>query len=111
MGSKHYILLTVDTEASMHAGKPLPVSKMVYGEVNGDFYGISRIMSICDKYGFKATFFVSVLEYLHYGQDEIKKIYETIHERGHDVQLHIHPNWKYKDRFLWQYPLREQVLA
>jgi len=106
---KTYLLLTVDTEASMYRGKPLPISKMVYGEIGGEEYGIARIMDICEGYGVKATFFVSVLESLHFGEGIIKEVCEKIYDRGHDVQLHIHPNWKYDRMFMWEYSLNEQV--
>jgi len=106
--NKFYIIITVDTEASMYKGKPLPLSKMVYGRIGGEFYGITKMMDIADKYGIKLTFFVSALEYLYYG-DEIKKVCNEIHKRGHDVQLHIHPAWKYKQKFLWEYDLNKQI--
>ena len=109
MNSKTYVLLTIDTEASMHIGKPLPIAKMIYGDINGKQYGISKIMDICEQYGFKATFFVSVLESLHYGEEHIKKVCKSIYNRGHDVQLHIHPNWKYDYRFMWEYSVDEQT--
>lgn len=109
MSDKTYVLLTVDTEASMYKGRALPISKMVYGRVDGQEYGISRIMDICEMHGFRATFFISVLEYLHFGEEAIKEVGKNIYKRGHDVQLHIHPNWKYDRRFMWEYTLAEQI--
>lgn len=106
---KTYILLTVDTEASMYKGRPLPISKMVYGEIDGQEYGISKIMDICEMYGFRATFFISVLEYLHFGEEAIKEICRDIYKRGHDVQLHTHPKWKYDRKFMWEYTMDEQA--
>ena len=58
-----YLLLTVDTEGSLHNGKPLPLEAMVYGHVDGGEFGIGRIMDLCDARGAKATFFVSALEH------------------------------------------------
>jgi len=109
MSDKFYIFITVDTEASMYRGRPLPISKMIYGDVNSEYYGISKIMDILDDYSLKATFFVSVLEYLYFGEKEIEKVCKTIDERGHDVQLHIHPQWKVKKKFLWECDLETQI--
>ena len=55
------LLLTVDTESSMVGTTPLPTEQMVYGRVDGETWGIERIMDCCDARGVKATFFVSTL--------------------------------------------------
>ena len=109
MNKKTYLLLTVDTEASMYKERPLDIDKMVYGRIGNEQYGISRIMDICDEFDFKGTFFTSIFEYAHYGEERIGDICRYVHQRGHDVQLHTHPNWKYDRRFMWQYTLQEQT--
>jgi len=66
-----------------------------------------RMMQLCEKYNAKMTFFVDVCEYLAFkkvkesnkfkdGFDPAQKIDEQLKDivkRGHDVQLHLHPQW------------------
>jgi len=87
------LLLGVDTEASMAGVRPLPPEAMVYGRVGGGVWGIERIMDCCEARGVRATFFVDTVEALHYGEAEVRGWCSTVLERGHDVQLHLHPVW------------------
>lgn len=87
------VLLGVDTEASMVGLRPLPPEAMVYGRLDGGVWGIERVMDICEAHGVRATFFVDTVEALHYGQEEVRRWAATALERGHDVQLHLHPVW------------------
>jgi hypothetical protein len=67
----------------------------------------NRILSICDRHGAKMTIFFDVGEYWAFEQydsqlreelgyspyEQMKKqVTDAIH-RGHDVQLHLHPQW------------------
>lgn len=87
------LLITVDTESTMAGTRPLPPETMVYGRVGGGVFGIERIMDCCQARGVKATFFVSTLEALHHGEEHVRRMCATILDRGHDAQLHLHPNW------------------
>jgi len=106
------LLLTVDTESTMAGLRPLPPEAMVYGRVDGGTYGIERIMDCCDAHGLKATFFASTLEGLFHGEDHVRRMCATVLERGHDAQLHVHPNW-WQDNFarkaLIRYSFDEQL--
>ena len=109
---KTLLLLTVDTETSMAGVRPLPPDAMVYGRVGGGVYGIERIMDCCDARAFKATFFVSTLETLHFGDGHVRRICATVLDRGHDAQLHLHPNWwrgQFARKQLTSYSLDEQL--
>jgi peptidoglycan/xylan/chitin deacetylase (PgdA/CDA1 family) len=107
--TKTYVLLTVDTEADIHQGRIIPLEQMVYCRVNGVEYGINRMMDIAERYDATMTFFVSVFEHRRLGMEPVKKVCKDIHQRGHDVQLHTHPNWIYEHRFMWGYPLEKQI--
>jgi hypothetical protein len=78
-----------------------------------------RITQLCDKYNAKVTYFVDVCEYWAFkevqksgkfenGFDPAYKIEEQIKDfikRGHDVQLHFHPQWldyRYLGNREWQ---------
>lgn len=71
-----------------------------------------KMMELCEKHGARMTFFVEVLELWTFQQTTghtafAKKIEAQIismFQRGHDVQLHLHPQWlgaKFKNN-CWQ---------
>ncbi|MBI5140566.1 MAG: hypothetical protein HZA20_00035 [Nitrospirae bacterium] len=106
---KTRVLITVDTEADMRDGRVIPPELMIYGRVGGQEYGINRMMDIADRFGAVVTFFVSVYEHRRLGMEPVRKVCADIDSRGHEVQLHTHPNWIYDHRFMWGYPLAKQV--
>jgi len=92
----------------------------LYGDGSGNVFQsiiepTNNFLSICSKYNIKATFFFEVVEYwklkeefekgnkMNYDtnpaiaiENQIKKAFSE----GHDIQLHIHPQWltaKYKN--------------
>jgi peptidoglycan/xylan/chitin deacetylase (PgdA/CDA1 family) len=107
--TKLHIIITVDTEADIRGGTVIPISKMVYGESQGEYYGITRMMDICEKYACKATFFVSPFEAHVLGEEGMREVCQRIHGRGHDVQLHTHPKWITHERFMWNHSYDKQV--
>jgi peptidoglycan/xylan/chitin deacetylase (PgdA/CDA1 family) len=85
-------------------------------EIYGDGYGsieeliikpTNKLIHICEDFDIKATLFVEVAELLkmkeiYYYQKELNKIegqLKSLHKRGHDIQLHIHP-WWFNAKFL-----------
>ena len=106
------LLITVDTESTMAGLRPLDPDVMVYGRLDGGTYGIERIMDCCEARGFRATFFVSTLEALHHGDAHVARMCAACLDRGHDVQLHVHPNWwkaNFERKRLTDYPFDEQL--
>jgi peptidoglycan/xylan/chitin deacetylase (PgdA/CDA1 family) len=103
-----YIVITIDTETDIINGNIIPVSKMIYGNIEGKYYGITRIMESCEKHNFKATFFVSTLEAAFLKKNEIRDVCKYIYHRGHDVQLHTHPKWITGKPFMWNHSREEQ---
>lgn len=98
------LIITVDTELSSHPGKI-----GILGNIGRAEYGISKIMDICDKYDTKATFFVDVYGYKRIG-DDMKEICHNILKRGHDLQLHTHPDVYDRERgYMALYSLDEQI--
>ena len=115
MSAKTRVYITVDTETSMggawrNAGPPLPLARTVFGENHSGTHGIPLIMNILEEHGFTATFFVEVFCSYVLGLEEVGKVCDSIQKRGHDVQLHVHPVF----RFYWEYlngsPPRERDL-
>ena len=98
MTSRRQLLLTVDHE--------------VFGNGSGDvrrhiIEPTGRMARICEKFGMPLTVFFEVEEYLAFERERGKLIdtlgYDTAAEiraqaidlvkRGHDLQLHLHPEW------------------
>lgn len=125
MAPKTKVFLTVDTEHSIGGAfadpalKPVGNDKRIYGRIGGREYGIPLIMDIADRFGLKVTFFVEVFNKYFFGDEEMREVVDSIVGRGHDVQLHLHPNYlnftlkcpqdlKYSD-LIGDYPLERQT--
>jgi hypothetical protein len=79
----------------------------IYGDGTGDpqslmFEPARRILDICDQYGAKYTFYAEVGQQLNMlnapskwakDADTWEKVLKDAVARGHDVQLHFHPQW------------------
>lgn len=80
----------------------------IYGDGTGDpeklmFDPARRILDICDTYGAKYTFYAEIGQQLHMlnapsGKwqkyaDTWESILKDAIQRGHDVQMHFHPQW------------------
>ena len=104
---------TVDTETSLGGAwrnpeyGPVPLERTVFGEYQSRCYGIPLIMDILDQYGFRATFFTEVFCGPLVGHDALVRVFQTIRERGHDAQLHLHPVYKFFSEFRNGKPRRE----
>ena len=80
------------------------------GKTKDGFFGIDKIMDICDNFEIKVLFFVDFAEAWDYGEDRIKSIVTHIANRGHDIGVHIHPDHMadHKRLFLYEYSKQEQ---
>lgn len=93
------VYLTIDTECREERlinGKLLPAAgydMRVWGNFANQTreLGISLIMDEFEACGLRGSFYVDPFGGEYFGLDELKRICETILERGHDVQLHAHP--------------------
>lgn len=85
----------------------------LFGDGSGDVFKqmiepTEEILKICNENGIKTTIFVEVMEYLRikeewnrgnrmgYGGNPVEAIKNQIRQAasdGHDIQLHIHPQW------------------
>lgn len=83
-----YVAITIDTE---NPYKDTPMEDWIYGNFNGECFGIERIMNTLDKHKIKGTFFVDVYERYYSGNEKIADVCRLIDKKGHDVELHTHP--------------------
>lgn len=85
----------------------------LYGNGSGNIYThiiepTERILSLAAQYNAKITFFVEVVEFWRIEEewlkgntmgydknpiDDIRKQLQAAYKQGHDIQLHIHPQW------------------
>jgi len=87
--NKPKCMLTVDVEALSMRAKDNHVNTLIYGKVDGQEYGIGRMMDIADRHNVKMSFFVDFAECELYG-DEILEVGRYVESRGHDLQVHCH---------------------
>jgi hypothetical protein len=87
-----YLVITVDVEALPDRAPTDHVKRLIYGDF-GDARraGIEEMMDAADKVGVKMTFFFDVLEETLY-PGQIEGVAKRIVTRGHDLQLHTHPD-------------------
>lgn len=95
------VFFTVDTETSIggafaHPGlKPVGSRERIFGKFSGGTYGIPWMMQIAEKHAFRLTFFVETMHHLYFGHEAVQRVIEFILDRGHDAQLHLHPNYRH----------------
>ncbi len=53
--------------------------------------GVPLIMSELEAHGARGTFFTEALGAHYFGKTGLREVCESMLERGHDVQLHVHP--------------------
>jgi len=111
-----YVLITVDMEGPSPSAQKMPyygkclLPDQVNAAIEGLGCGISKMMDIADKYNFRISFFLDVMEVKLFGEQKMKSIVNYILSRGHDLQLHIDSLYLVDpDRpYLSQYSLEEQ---
>jgi peptidoglycan/xylan/chitin deacetylase (PgdA/CDA1 family) len=110
------VYLTVDTETSMGgawrnpAYAPLPLDLTVFGKRGSSSYGIPLIMSILEDHDFRATFFTEVFCAYNVGYEPVAAALRSIQARGHDAQLHLHPEQRFYSDFVKGGERREEGL-
>lgn len=65
----------------------------LYGETSQGEFGVGYQMQVLNSYGLKAVFFVEALFACAAGLTRLRELVDLIQSNGHEVQLHIHPEW------------------
>lgn len=92
MGSKK-LMITVDVEAQPARAARNHIDRLIWGRFSGHAAGgIGEMMDIADRHGAKIVMFLDYCERALYG-DSILDVGREIHRRGHDLQLHSHPEF------------------
>ena len=93
------LMITVDVEAFPRRAEKDHVERLIWGRYPDGNGGIAEMISIADKYGVKLVMFLDYIEEYLWGE-QITEVAREIHARGHDLQLHSHPE-NFPDSF-WE---------
>ncbi len=93
------VFLTFDIEVwcngweDLDRAFPGSFARYVYGHsLHGD-YALPQTLAILNQHGLKGVFFVEPLFAARFGIAHLEVIVKLIREAGHEVQLHLHPEW------------------
>ena len=95
------VLITVDTECSLGGAwrgpdfVPVGADRAVLGKVGNTSYGTPLIMDILETNGLRGVFFLEMFAGRVVDELQLWDAYRSIVQRGHDVQLHLHPVYRY----------------
>ncbi len=94
------VLITIDTEVYpmlpgwRQEGLGRDLGRDIYGETAGDGpVGLEFQLETFRRYGIKAVFFIEGLFAHAVGLEPLRRIVGRVLEAGHEVQLHLHPEW------------------
>jgi hypothetical protein len=89
--ARQLLVITIDTEALRSRADTDRVQKLIWGDFgHGRRTGIDEMMDAANAAGVPLSFFVDVLEERTY-PGELRDVAEHIAARGHDVEVHTHP--------------------
>ncbi|HKG27365.1 MAG TPA: methyltransferase domain-containing protein, partial [Thermomicrobiales bacterium] len=89
---KNRLMITVDVEARPARSRTDPLDRLIWGRFPEGEFGIGRMMSVAERHGVELTMFLDYAEEYLYG-DALLDVGREIHRRGHDLQLHLHPEF------------------
>ena len=94
------VLITIDTEISLGNAlrdpnkRPVGAGRRIWGETASGRYGIDLFMDLLETYGMRGVFFFDPVGRHLVPVEELRQAARRITDRGHDVELHIHPEFK-----------------
>ena len=67
--------------------------KYIYGPTATGDYGLPYTLRVLNDHGLKGVFFIEPLFSSRFGEQPLAEIVGLVEEGGHEVQLHLHPEW------------------
>jgi hypothetical protein len=95
------VFITFDVECGMGGAfgdpalRPVPPARAVWGQYGGREMGLPLITDILRRHGLAATFFVEVFSDEQGYPGEAARACRYLIDRGQDVQLHVHPCYRF----------------
>lgn len=93
-------LFTIDTEISMGGAlqdpelEPVGPEQRIWGQTPEGTAGIDLFMDLFDEFDMRGAFFFEVCGRNVISERSLEQAARHIHGRGHDVELHVHPEFK-----------------
>lgn len=72
---------------------PSSFERYVYGRSAKGEFALPKTLEILSRYGLRGVFFVEPLFAARFGIASLQEIVGLIKAGGHDIQLHLHPEW------------------
>lgn len=72
---------------------PASFERYVYGRSPKGDFALPKTLEIMSRHGLQGVFFVEPLFAARFGIASLKEIVDLIKAGGHEVQLHLHPEW------------------
>jgi len=104
---KTMFVFTVDVESRTHGDPGSDILGILPGYE--ERYGIEKIMGMLETYQVRGTFFLNVYEAAKHGEVAVAGAARLIHSRGHDLELHSHPQPMYPHYGMCHAPLVNQI--
>ncbi|AKQ61642.1 hypothetical protein ACR55_03798 [Bordetella hinzii] len=92
------LMITIDVEAQPKRASSEHIDRLIYGRFDGGEYGIGCMMDCAERYGLPLTCYLDYAEKYLYG-DKLLNVGRYISGRGHDLQIHLHPEFFPPDFF------------
>lgn len=84
------LMITVDVEALPYRQSEKHVERLIWGRFGENEAGIASMCDALERHNSAGVFYLDYCEEYLYG-DEILEVGRYLHGRGHDVQVHTHP--------------------
>lgn len=72
---------------------PEAFRRYIYGPTAHGNYALPMTLQVLNEYGLRGVFFVESLFVLRFGIQPLMEIVGLIQEAGHEIHLHLHPEW------------------
>lgn len=99
-GERLRFIFTIDTEISMGGAArdpsltPVGPRRRIWADTEEGLFGITRFMDLLEDQGHRAVFFFEPVARAVVGAEELERAAQAIADRGHDVELHVHPEFE-----------------
>lgn len=93
------VLLTFDIEVWCNSWTTLDkdfassFERYVFGRSKEGDFALPKTLEVLDRHGLHGVFFVEPLFAARFGLEPLATIVDLIKQGGHEIQLHLHPEW------------------